>query len=272
MDENEFASTPVVSAINDYLESTGAILELTGTIYHVFDATVAEALSSRLQSTFGENAHLVFEGARRHKEAHHEVLHSLVVLASWAALETLITDVCSKMLQIEPELLETEPFKKLTLPAQMVLLDRPAQLDFIAETAFAGGITASDDGKGKFERQLRMVRLDGTVPQDLAKAMVWANAVRNIMAHNASRVDKRFLERCPDSDYSLGEKVTLDHGRCADILLGLQTYMFIVMNRLRLKYGLRPMQCDQSNANKFRGSFNEMYPGAITAEQLTERL
>jgi hypothetical protein len=270
VDENEFASTPVVSAINDYLESTSAILELTGTIYHVFDATVADALSSRLESTFGENAHLVFDGARRHKEANHQVLHSLVVLASWGALETLITDVCSRMLQIEPELLETEPFKKLTLPAQMVLLDRPAQLDFIAETAFAGGIAATDDGKGKFERQLRMVGLGGRVPEDLAKAMVWANAVRNIMAHNASRVDKRFLERCPDSGYSLGEKIALDHFGCVDILLGSQTYMFIVMNRLRLKYGLRPMRCNQANVNKFRESFNEMYPGAVTAEQLSE--
>jgi hypothetical protein len=56
VDENEFASSEVVSAINDYLESAGAILELTGTIYHVFDATVAEAFSPRLRSTLGGNA------------------------------------------------------------------------------------------------------------------------------------------------------------------------------------------------------------------------
>jgi hypothetical protein len=128
----------------------------------------------------------------------------------------------------------------------------------------------NDDGKGKFEGQLSMVGLSGAVPEDLAKGMIWANAVRNIMAHNASRVDTSFLERCPNSGYSLGDKIKLNHGGGADILLGLQTYTFIVMNRLRMKHGLRPMQCDQSAVNRFRDSFNEMYPGAITAEQLTE--
>ena len=89
--------------------------------------------------------------------AKHEVLHSLVVLASWAALESLITDLCSRMLQLEPELLATEPFKKLKLPLppEFALLDRPAQIEFIAQMAFARGGPTYDDGKGKFERQLR---------------------------------------------------------------------------------------------------------------------
>jgi hypothetical protein len=248
---------------------SGGILELIGTIYHVFDAAVAEVLSSQLQSAIGEKyAPKVVAGARRHKEANHAVLHSLAVIASWAALEALITDLCGAMLQMEPGLVETKPFQKVTLPAHIVLLDRPAQLEYIAEIAFAGGVVEIDDGKGKFERLLRMVGLGGTVPADLAKALVWANAVRNIFVHNGSRVDKRFLERCPDSGYSLDDKVSLAHVGCADILLGLQTYMFVVMNRLRFKYGLRPMQCSQSNANKFRDSFNEMFPGAISPEQL----
>jgi hypothetical protein len=269
MDEHEFASTPAIHAINEYLELAGGILELIGTIYHVFDATVAGALSSQLQSAIGEKyAPKVVAGARRHKEANHEVLHTLAVIASWAALEALITDLCGAMLQMEPALVETGPFQKVTLPAHIVLIDRPAQLEYIAEIAFAGGVAETDDGKGKFERLLRMVGLGGTVPADLAKALVWANAVRNIFVHNGSHVDKRFLERCPDSGYSLDDKVALAHVGCADILLGLETYMFVVMNRLRLKYGLRPMQCSQSKANKFRDSFNEMFPGAIGPEQL----
>jgi hypothetical protein len=270
MDENEFASSPVVDAINEYLDSAGSMLELTGTIYHVFDATAAEALSSRLRSTIGEKYALkVVEGARNHNQAKHAVLHGLVVIASWAALEALVADVCSGMLQLEPQLVETDPFKKLTLPPQIVLLDRPAQLEFIAEMAFGGGVAATDDGKGKFERQLRMVGLDGAVPPDLAKAMVWANAVRNILVHSASRVDKRFLERCPDSGFSLGEKIALDHLDCAKIILGLQTYMYIVMNRFRQKHGLPPIQCNQATVNKFRDSFNAMFPDAISVEQLS---
>jgi hypothetical protein len=55
----------------------------------------------------------VVAGARRHKEANHEVLHSLAVIASWAALEALITDLCRAMLQIEPGLVETQPFQKV---------------------------------------------------------------------------------------------------------------------------------------------------------------
>ncbi len=58
-------------------------------------------------------------------------------------------------------------------------LDRPAQIEFIAQMAFARGGPTYDDGKGKFERQLSMVGLAGDVPEDLARGMVWANAVRN---------------------------------------------------------------------------------------------
>jgi hypothetical protein len=213
---------------------------------------------------------MVAESARRHKAASHETLHSLVVLAAWAALETLIAELCSTMLQLEPELLRTEPFKKLKLPPDIVLLDRSAQLDFIADMAFTRGGPVSDDGKGKFEAQLSMVGLAGEVPEDLARAMVWGNAVRNIMAHNGSRVDSNFLQRCPNSGHSLGDKITLEHIGCADVILGLQTYTFIVMNRLRVRHGLRPIQCNQASANKFRASFNQMYPDAITAAQLTE--
>jgi len=40
--------------------------------------------------------------------------------------------------------------------------------------AFGGGVVAvTDDGKAKFERQLKMVGLDGQVPADLAKGMIW---------------------------------------------------------------------------------------------------
>lgn len=230
-------------------------------MYHVFDAAAAGALSPRLRSTIGERyAPVVVAAARHHKEANHEVLHSLVVLASWAALETLITDLCSSMLQLEPALLATKPFKKLKLPPEIVVLDRTAQVDIIAEMAFARGGLAYDDGKGKFERQLSIVGLAGDVPEDLARGMVWANAVRNIMSHNGSRVDTKFLERCPDFGHSLGDKIALDHTGCADIVPGLETYTFIVLARLRMKHGLRPLQCPQSTANKFRVSFNQMYP------------
>jgi hypothetical protein len=72
LDENEFASTPVIDAINRYLNSAGEIIQLTAIIYHVFDATVAEALSPRLRSTIGESQAITVVGwAREHKEAKH---------------------------------------------------------------------------------------------------------------------------------------------------------------------------------------------------------
>jgi hypothetical protein len=114
------------------------------------------------------------------------------------------------------------------------------------------------------------VGLDGAVPEDLAKGLIWANAVRNIIMHNGGFVDLQFLVRCPDSGYAVGDAIKLDHGGCADIILGLQTYTSIVLNRLRMKAGLRPLQCSQSPSNKFRDSFNQMYPDAVAAEQLTD--
>jgi len=96
---------------------------------------------------------------------------------------------------------------------------------------------------------------------------VWANAVRNIIVHNASRVDKMFLERCPDSGYSLGDKVALDHIDCAEIVWLANVYVYRD-EPLQVEVGLRPMQCSQNSVNKFRDSFNAMFPDASALNSL----
>jgi hypothetical protein len=101
MDENEFASTPVVSALNDYLESAGGVVELTGTIYHVFDAAVAKAYGGYAPPS--ERNTPQWWSRASHQRSQHEVLtpSSTRVVG---CVEALVTDLCGKMLQLEPEL------------------------------------------------------------------------------------------------------------------------------------------------------------------------
>jgi hypothetical protein len=269
VDDQEFAASEVTDAFGRYLDSANDILELTGCIYRIFNLVDKGSMSDSMRTALEPYADQVFAVVAQNISGHsYPVLHPLVLTGSWGAFETMIVDVCKAMLRSEPALLESDGFKKATLPASDLLLDLPDQIDLVVDQIFGTQSQFHDTGTGKVEKQLSLVKLGGAVPDDLRKCLHEANAIRNIYLHNGGRVDKRFLERCPYLSYSIGDKFPIDIKTCARYVMGLHTYGTIILSRYRQKHGLAPIQCLQTSANPFKDSFNAMFPDAVPPETL----
>lgn len=275
MDENEWAETLFVGdAYNVYLERANETLQMAGTIYHLFAAVDKHADDATFTANLDPRvADFIVESAQSQVAADFESLHTMMVLTGWAQVEALVSDICVAMLRTNPALLSGPAFNNVKLPASVVAMeDLNDRLDALIDVAFDSRYQYDANGKGKFEKQLEMVGLNGRVPDDLAKALVVVNAVRNAMAHNGGIADRQFLGKVPDDlGYELGDKVALSKPATAQYILALNTYTTIVTNRFRVQNGLPPVQCSQNSANIYAASFSELFPDAIDPTTLSAR-
>jgi hypothetical protein len=274
MDENEWAETRVISdAYNAYLDRANESLQMAGTVYHLFAAVAKQSADPTFTSKLDPRVvNFMIESAQSQVAADFEALHTMMILTGWAQVEALVVDICVAMLRTDPTLLSRPAFDKVKLPAIVVAMeDLDQRLDALIDIAFDSRYKFDSTGKGKFEKQLEMVGLHGTVPDDLEKGLVEVNAVRNVLAHNGGIVNRQFVERCPDSGYSMGDKVALGKAATAEYVIALNTYTTIVTNRFRVQNGLVPVQCNRNAANKYTASFDALYPDAIDPRTLSER-
>lgn len=113
------------------------------------------------------------------------------------------------------------------------------------------------EGGGKYENQLSLAGLDGDVPRDLALALMEAQQVRNVWAHNGGRADRKLLDQCPNIGVAFREKVAMTADRLSTYTLAQNTYTTIIVNRARRLCGLRPMECHNGPSNVFKPSLEE---------------
>jgi hypothetical protein len=118
------------------------------------------------------------------------------------------------------------------------------------------------EGNGRYERQLDLADLSGSVPPDSAEALMEGQQVRNVWAHNGGRGDAKLLQQAPNGGYEIGEKVTITKPMLGNYLLALNTYAMIIVNRYRVQRGFPPLVCYQGEQNQFKACFDELFPDA----------
>lgn len=60
--------------------------------------------------------------------------------------------------------------------------------------------------------------------------------IRNVLVHNEGLVDKQFLERVKDSNYSIGEKITLNESLMHEVINNLHNFMTILDREYKKQY------------------------------------
>lgn len=145
-------------------------------------------------------------------------------------------------LEDEPSLLGTDAFKRIKLPASLMIESDASERHRAILSEMARSTDADlAQGTGKFERLLAPVGLGGAVPKPIKDAVFHAQQVRNIWAHRAGAADRRFVERCPNLGFRAGERVDIDLSLYRRLTTGIHTYGFLVGNRCRLVRGLPPV-------------------------------
>lgn len=274
MREIDFHHSEIGQAFEAWLTIFNDIVELTAAVapsFTVVVESVDRADWRRLNEVLGFTAGPTYDAAKRHLASGNETLHVLFLLAAWGAFESFIESVPAAMIRIDPGLISAQVFDKARSRAEREGLTGIAQSERVVEIAVVSQKTPlTPDGGGKYENQLALVGLDGPVPHDLALALMEAQQVRNVWAHNGGRADKKLLNQCPDIDAALGEKIAMRGDRLSKYVVAQNTYTTIVFNRARTRFGLRPLQCYGGQANIFKTSFAQLFPDAAPIHELID--
>ena len=276
MREIEFLDSEVATAFNSWVVLSGDVIGLTGTVYRALDVVVESVDRYNwlfLNRILGFEAPGTYDNAKAHKESGNQTLHVVTLLASWGVFETLVEDACLAMVRTDPSIVDSDSFKSGQKRADKLQVPQDERVEFVAEFVLAqqrGPLTP--DGGGKYEDQLALVGLGGSVPRDLAETLMLIQQVRNVWAHNGGRADKKLLDRCPDFDAQIGQKVPITYEQILDWISAMNTYAHLVLCRYRVNVGLPALSCYRGEANRFKEGFDQIFPDAISPDSLQDRL
>jgi hypothetical protein len=276
MDEDRsFVDSEMDKAFDAWLKLFHSSLELTAAIPFAF-AYVVESTTQpdwgHINRVIGIRASQTYDACKRIIDAKYETLYVLTLLGSWGAFEAYVEDAAKAGLRLRPGLLSNKAFDKAKRKSEELAdADESERFEYIIDRVVGSVRNQLDaDGNGKYEEQLSLAGLGGTVPADLALALMEAQQVRNVWAHNGGRADAKLLEQASTLDYAIGEKVSITKPMLGKYLLALNTYTTIIVNRYRVQNGYPPLVCYGGKQNTFKASFDELFPGAILPVSLQD--
>lgn len=195
--------------------------------------------------------------ARKEIEAGFPNLHAHTLLGLHGALECFVEDIFVAMIQSDPDILSSEAFGRMKLPASLLFSsDTAAKYSAILSEATRSTNSDLTVGATKHERLLGLVGLSGHVPEIVRRALFQGQQIRNIWAHRGGIADQKFVAACPDRDYKVGEKVNMPPSLFLPLMHGMHMYGLIVINRVRDR---REEPRILSECHGYEGCLSEIY-------------
>lgn len=245
----EWARAPFRRSL-DYLEMESRLVHLAvhGIENLVHQEAVAEALHgvSDLLTHDPAESQKRLEAARRQAAlARAEVnsgfrlLHAHSIISLWGLLESLVAEVVRTWLTHRPSLMKSEALASIKVPlAEFAAMRHQERIErLLARPPASPGVAG---GYPRLEDQLKLVQLDGPLPDTLKPRLIEVYQFRNLYAHCAGIVDKRALEVCPwRTDWHVGQAAPIDGQRWHEYLGALSSYIEELIYRSADKFGLR---------------------------------
>lgn len=132
----------------------------------------------------------------------------MYIVYIWSKIDNLVRDVLSEYIEIEC-LSRYTKIPNINLPIGVfALMDNERRYFIISQIEQKLDIPLKQ-GVGKFESILKVFDLGGPIPGKLKDALFELSNVRNIIVHNNSVADERFVINCPWMGYSVGRRLKL---------------------------------------------------------------
>lgn len=175
-----------------------------------------------------------------------QLLLELFVVKLVDGFQSYVVDILREILQLHPKILSN---KELSLSLEYVLQFNQIE-DLRNDIVDQKVNDLSYKGFGKLKEwcKARGVPLEVNEQEELQ--LVELISVRNIVTHNRSRIDKKYLTAVPDSPFSLGDSRSID----VDYLFNAQRLLDQVVattdTKLQLKFSLPVHQELQDNSDQ----------------------
>lgn len=245
MDEQGFERTPVGQAFRAYNEYMAELHDFMRS-HRVSYAVLF--VGAQLAPQFTKN----LEDARRHEP----LFHALIVIGAWSALEAYVADFCIAVMREQPVLLDSDEIQSIKVPIAELLVnddDKTERVYYALAQNFGRGA-----GVRRYESILKLLGLSERVPEDIRRAILKAQKIRNVWAHNAGRADSQFLKNSIVPSFELGDKVEIDGHDVNYYVDALRMYGNIITSRWRVGNGLEP--CAPPEDSPFKESYESIYP------------
>jgi hypothetical protein len=189
-------------------------------------------------------------------EQHKPLFHALMIIGAWSALEAYVGDFCKAVMREQPELLDSDEIQSIKVPLAELLADNDDKVEQVylaLDKNFGRGT-----GVYRFESVLKHLGLSEPVPGDIRKALLQAQKIRNVWAHNAGRADSQFLKNATVPGFELGDKVAISGDDVKLYAAVLLMYGHIITSRWRVKNGLDAFAAPEDTP--LRESYESIYP------------
>ena len=135
-------------------------------------------------------------------------LHGQLVISTWSALESTITDFLVLWLMHRPEALEAQPFSKLKITlSEFERRNKEERMRLLLDDLERSLRMESKTGVARFEGLLGAVGLSGPVDEQVGRNLHEMFQVRNVIAHRSSIADRHFIQQCPWVSYAPGDRI-----------------------------------------------------------------
>ncbi len=276
VDESDFKNTPLVAALGSYIEFFGRTIQFfdVGTraltvlsaLTPIFAHPIAGALLGTQRWAQAIKTHLM---GKREIDDGFEFFAALILLSSWAAFEAYIDDACKAVLQMDPPLLNQGNLSRVKLSYAESQLDQMSQFDvYLRKGAY---LTNASTAVQKIERELKLVNLNGHVPQDLTDHINTSKLIRNVWAHNAGKADRYFVENSVNTPFGVGDTVTVSKESLTTDAIGMASYAIMILNRFRVAHGMQAAEAYPGTTdapNPFKPNIDALFPNPISWRDL----
>ena len=186
------------------------------------------------------------EHARKNADlAEHEVksgfpiLHAWAVVGLWALFEATIRTFVAEWLQHKPTAWRTEPIQRLRIKlGDYESIPRNQRYRFVVEMLEKELGAGLRDGVTRFEAMLDPFGLSGELPASLRREIYELGQVRNLIAHNASKVDRRFADACPWLEVKTGDELYVSRDMVNKYCSVTGAYIALIICRVGEHFGV----------------------------------
>ena len=177
--------------------------------------------------------------AEREVKSGFPILHAWAVVALWALFEAMIRTFVAEWLKHKRTAWRTESIQRLRIKlGEYESIPRNQRHRFVVEMLEKELGAGLRDGVTRFEAMLEPFGLSGELPASLRREIYELGQVRNLIAHNFSKVDRRFADACPWLEVKIGDEFYVSRDMFERYNYVIIAYVTLIICRLGEHFGV----------------------------------
>lgn len=167
------------------------------------------------------------------------IIYGQAVLSLWSLLELAVKDLIVAWLRNNPDLLLTPPISSLKMKiGEYLMFSEDEKFLFfvdVIERDIGAGIK---NGINRFESLVAVVGLSGVTPRKMNDVFYEFGQVRNALAHQGNRADKKLTADCPWLNLEAGKDLHVNSEMFQGYQKASLSYATLLICRTAEKFGV----------------------------------